>query len=179
MALIKKFIPKFILRFLRPIYHGLVAIVASFYFGHPSEKMIVVGITGTAGKSSTVAMLSHVLNLNRKKCGYTTTVNFFDGNSNFLNKHGLSMPGGWLLQKHLAQMLSNGCKYAVVECTSEGLAQNRHLGINFDVAVFTNLTKAHLLAHGTFGNYQEAKSKLFSQLEKYPKKSFFPEIFLS
>lgn len=183
MQFIKKFIPESLLKFIRPYYHGAVALFANIYFGRPSEHLIVIGITGTAGKSTTAAMLASILNdKNNKndkidknftaeisediswKCGYITTVDFFDGEKDYLNKYGLSMPGGWLLQKQLRQMVSKGCKYAVVECTSEGLAQNRHLGINFDIALFTNLSHAHVETHGSFGNYQAAKSKLFKTI---------------
>ena len=134
MEFIKKILPDWFIKSVRPFYHGRVAMLAGFYFGWPSEKMVVIGVTGTAGKSTTVAMLAHILNNSGKKCGYITTVNFFDGSNGYVNKHGLSMPGGWLLNKQLRQMLNNGCKYAIIECTSEGLVQNRHLGINFDVA---------------------------------------------
>ena len=61
-------------------------------------------------------------------------------------------------------MLNNGCKYAVVECTSEGLAQNRHLGIDFDYAIFTNLSPAHIEAHGSLKNYRAAKAELFKSI---------------
>ena len=175
MEFIKSLIPESLLKFIRPFYHGLVAVFAAIYFGRPSEKMVVIGVTGTSGKSTTAAMLAHIFNVSNKKCGYISTVNFFDGKTIHQNKHGLSMPGGWLMQKQLALMLRNACKYAIVECTSEGLGQNRHLGINFDAAVFTNLTQAHLLAHGSFGNYQKAKSLLFSGLERGGNKSFFPQ----
>jgi UDP-N-acetylmuramoyl-L-alanyl-D-glutamate--2,6-diaminopimelate ligase len=179
MEFIKKLIPTFLLKFLRPYYHGLLAIAASWYFGNPSSKLKVVGVTGTAGKSTTVQMLAHILNYQlqhphpnplpegegeKYRAGFITTVSFFDGEKEYINKHGLSMPGGWLLQKQLKQILNNGCKYAVVECTSEGLAQNRHLGINFDVAVLTNLSQAHIEAHGGFENYRKAKGKLFERI---------------
>ncbi len=164
--IIKKLLPKRFLRFIRPIYHGSIALMASSYFGHPSQKLLVVGITGTAGKSTTAAMLAEILNYSGKKCGYITTVNFFDGKTDYINKHGMSMPGGWLLQKQLRQMLDNGCGYAIVECTSEGLVQNRHFGIKFDAAIFTNLTEAHLEAHGSFENYKVAKGRLFAELGK-------------
>ncbi len=175
MSFIKKIIPQALLKFIRPYYHGVLALAASFYFGWPSQKMMVIGLTGTVGKSTTAGMLAHILNWAGLKTGYITTVNFFDGEKDYINKHGLSMPGGWLLQKHLAQMVSNGCRYAVVECTSEGLAQNRHLGINFDVALFTNLSEAHLQSHGSFGNYRAAKNKLFTLLGDSKRKVFFPK----
>lgn len=164
MQFFKNLIPSIILKFIRPYYHGLMALVASIYYGNPSAKMVVVGITGTAGKSTTVQMLAHLLNTNNRKCGFITTVSFCDGKKEFINKHGLSMPGGWLLQKQLKTMLEHGCKYAIVECTSEGLAQNRHLGIKFDAAVLTNLSPAHIEAHGGFENYRKAKGKLFESL---------------
>lgn len=155
------------------MYHGCVALVANFYFGRPSASLIVVGITGTVGKSTTVQMLSRILNHSGKKCGYITTIDFFDGDQNFINKHGLSMPGGWLLQKQLRNILKNGCSHAIVEATSEGLAQNRHWGINFDLAFVTNLSPAHLQAHGGFENYKKAKSKLFSAVVTGKRKKKF------
>lgn len=173
MEFIKKLLPEALLKAVRPFYHGLMAYVAAWYFGHPSRQMIVVGITGTAGKSTTVQMLARILNYHpsplrggkgNRKCGFITTVSFYDGEEECINKHGLSMPGGWLLQKQLRTMLEKGCGYAVVECTSEGLAQNRHLGIEFAGAVFTNLSEAHVEAHGGFKNYRKAKGKLFKAL---------------
>ena len=157
-------IPKSIFRALQPTYHGAMAQLASLYFGNPSSKLFVIGVTGTAGKSTTVLMTAKILNFANFQTGYITTTGFSDGTNSVLNKHGLSMPGGWLLQKQLREMLNAGCKFAVVECTSEGLAQNRHLGINFQSALFTNLSPAHLDSHGSFENYRKAKGKLFEAL---------------
>jgi len=168
MEFFKKFIPEAVLRAIRPVYHGLLAILASWYFGNPSSRMTVIGVTGTAGKSTTTIMLWKILNEAGKKCGYITTIGFSDGKTEYINKHGVSMPGGPLLQKQLQQMLKTGCQYAVVECTSEGLAQNRHLGLEFDAAVFTNLSEAHVETHGGFENYREAKGKLFRALRAKP-----------
>ena len=163
--LLRSIIPTFLFKALQPAYHGFMARVASVYFGNPSQKLFVIGVTGTAGKSTTVIMTSQILNFAGKKTGYITTAGSFDGNIAITNKHGLSMPGGWLLQKQLHEMLKNKCEVAIVECTSEGLAQNRHLGIMFRVALFTNLSPAHIDAHGSFENYRTAKGKLFSALK--------------
>ncbi len=170
----KSLLPRPLLKFIRPYYHGLTARAAGFYYGRPSGKMIVIGITGTVGKSTTAAMLAHILNGAGTRTGYITTVEFFDGQNININKHGLSMPNEILLQRQLRTMAKNKCQAAVIECTSEGLEQNRHLGINFDIALFTNLSRAHLDSHGSFGNYQAAKGKLFGALGKARKKSFFP-----
>ena len=164
MQFLKKLIPASLLKIIRPYYHGALAKAANYYFDEPSKNMVVIGITGTAGKSTTVQMLAKMLNTDGRKCGFITTVAFSDGSDEVINKHGLSMPGGWLLHKQLKQMLKNGCKYAVVECTSEGLAQNRHKGIDFDYAVFTNLSAAHTEAHGGFENYKAAKARLFQAI---------------
>lgn len=160
----KAIIPKFIFKALQPIYHGAVALFANIYFGKPSQKLFVVGVTGTAGKSTTVMMLAKILNTSGNKTGFITTAGSSDGNTNLINKHGLSMPGGWMLQKQLSEMVNNNCKFAVIECTSEGLAQNRHKGIKFQGALFTNLSPAHIDSHGSFEKYREAKGKLFSSL---------------
>jgi UDP-N-acetylmuramoyl-L-alanyl-D-glutamate--2,6-diaminopimelate ligase len=164
-SFLKKLIPNFIFKSLQPSYHGLVAQLASFYFGHSSKKLFVIGVTGTAGKSTTVVMASQILNFAGKKTGYITTTGSFDGHNSAVNTNGLSMPGGWILQKQLADIVKNGCEYAIIECTSEGLAQNRHLGIMFRMALFTNLSPAHLDSHGSFEKYRAAKGKLFTALQ--------------
>ncbi len=73
----------------------------------------------------------------------------------------MSMPSGYVIQSSLAHMLENGCKYAIVEATSEGLAQNRHAGTEFAMALFSNLAPAHIQSHGSFKHYMRAKGKLF------------------
>jgi UDP-N-acetylmuramoyl-L-alanyl-D-glutamate--2,6-diaminopimelate ligase len=168
MSLIKKslrgLLPKKVFRILQPFYHGALALAASYYYGKPARQMTVIGVTGTAGKSSTVRMLAKILNSTSHACGFITTISFHDGKAEHLNQHGLSMPGGPLLQKQLSIMQKNGCKYAIVECTSEGLYQNRHLGTPFSLGVFTNLHPAHIEAHGSFESYKQAKGKLFEKL---------------
>lgn len=157
-------IPTKIFKKLQPIWHGSLALLAHIAYGSPGKKIFVIGITGTAGKSTTVMLLAHILNSAGFKTGYITTVATSDGNKTVMNKHGLSMPSGIILAQSLHHFIKTGCKFAVVEATSEGLAQNRHLGIHFQMALFTNLSPAHLDAHGSFENYRSAKMRLFKKL---------------
>lgn len=173
IRLLKLLLPASLLNKVRPIGHGLLAKIANFRYGHPSEKLIVIGVTGTAGKSTTINILAHILNTTGHKTGFVTTANYSYGSEVLTNEHGLSMPNEFLLQKQLAIMAARKCQYAIIECTSEGLAQNRHLGINFDVALLTNLSPAHIEAHGSFENYRATKGKLFATLGTSHKKPIF------
>ncbi len=173
--LLKKVLPEGLIKKMRPFYHATQSLIASRKYGFPSSKLIVIGVTGTAGKSSTVNILAHILNSTGNKTGFVTTTNYSYGEAPELNKHGLSMPNEFLLQKQLALMVGEDCKYAIIEATSEGLAQNRHLGINFDIALLTNLSPAHIEAHGSFENYRNAKGRLFQSLAKYKHKKFMKE----
>jgi UDP-N-acetylmuramoyl-L-alanyl-D-glutamate--2,6-diaminopimelate ligase len=169
-------IPNFLLKKIRPAWHGFLAFVAAARYGFPSQYMVVIGVTGTAGKSTTVQMLAAILNAAGKKTGFITTAGFSLGQGLRENPNGLSMPGGFAIQSLLTDMHDSGCAYAIIECTSEGLAQNRHLGINFDVALLTNLHPAHLDAHGgSIEAYRKAKGRLFEVLELGGPKQMFRE----
>ncbi len=167
-GLLKKIIPKKWICF----YHKLVVIVANLVYGFPSKDLIVVGVTGTNGKSSTVNLIAKVLESQGDKVGLMTTINYKIGDKEWLNSTRMTMLGRLQLQKMLRQMVKSGCKYAVVETSSEGIMQNRNWGIRYDVAVMTNLTPEHIEAHGSFENYKKAKGKLFAGLAKQPKKIY-------
>jgi UDP-N-acetylmuramoyl-L-alanyl-D-glutamate--2,6-diaminopimelate ligase len=164
--LIKKFIPGFLLQW----YHKTLALAANIFYGFPSNKLIVIGVTGTNGKSTTVHLIAKMFEGAGFKVGATSTVGFKVADKEWLNNKKMTMLGRFALQKLLRQMVDAGCKYAVVETSSQGIEQYRHLGVNYDVAVFTNLTPEHLEAHGGFPNYKKAKGKLFAHLTDKPKK---------
>lgn len=145
-------------------YHHAMALLAAFFYGHPSRKMIVVGVTGTNGKSTTCNLIAAMLETAGHKVGMTTTVNFKIGDRVWLNDTKMTMLGRFALQKLLAEMVRAGCEYAVIETSSEGIKQHRHVGIDYDVAVFTNLTPEHLESHGGFEKYKAAKGQLFASL---------------
>lgn len=162
----KKFLPKGVLR----SYHKALALLAAFVYGNPSDKLIVIGVTGTNGKSTTVALIAKTLEAGGFKVGATSTVSFKVADREWLNDKKMTMLGRFQLQKLLKQMVDAGCSYAVIETSSQGIEQYRHLGINYDYAVFTNLTPEHIEAHGGFENYKCAKGKMFEHLTRKVRK---------
>jgi UDP-N-acetylmuramoyl-L-alanyl-D-glutamate--2,6-diaminopimelate ligase len=160
---LKKIIPENLISF----YHLGLAASACFYYGWPTKRMITIGITGTKGKTSAANFIWSVLNAGGYKTGLIGTANIRIGEIEMLNKYHMTMPGRFILQKLLKQMADAGCKYCIIETTSEGIKQWRHHGIFYDIAVFTNLSPEHLQAHGgDFLNYKKAKGKLFAALKK-------------
>ena len=170
MSKIKKLLKKLFPEKLFLQYHLLKALLASAIYRHPTDKMIVIGITGTKGKTSVGNFLWSVLNENGLKTGLTGTANLRIGNEELLNKYHMTMPGPFILQKSFKQMLIAGCKYCIVETTSEGLKQYRHIGISYDWVIFTNLTPEHLSSHhGSFEEYKKKKGELFETLVNHHK----------
>lgn len=166
--IIKKITPEFVFR----IYHYSFAVLANLFYGFPSRKMIVIGVTGTKGKTTTSNFIWSALQSSNIKTGLLSTANLKIGDEEILNPFHMTMPGRFTVQKYLRKMQKNGCKVVIVEVTSQGLIQYRHIGINFDFAVFTNLTPEHIDAHKTFENYKKAKGILFKYLTHFRKKVF-------
>lgn len=161
---IEKLIPKKLYRLVQPIYHFLLAVTGTILYGFPAHKMIMVGVTGTKGKTSTVNFIHSVLSETGQKIGLISTANIKIGEKDLPNKYHMSMPGRFILQKTLKQMRDAGCKYVVLEVTSEGVKQFRHLGLFLDVAVFINLSPEHLASHGgSFEKYRAAKMRIFKK----------------
>ncbi len=166
---IKKMIPRPVLT----AYHIVLAYFGAFIYGFPSRKLIVIGVTGTNGKSTTVSLIARALESGGDKVGAMSTVYFKVGEKEKLNDKKMTMLGRLALQKYLHLMVKAGCKYAVIETSSQGIIQNRHRAINYDYVVFTNLTPEHIEAHGGFENYKKAKGKLFQHLTAKPRKNIF------
>jgi UDP-N-acetylmuramoyl-L-alanyl-D-glutamate--2,6-diaminopimelate ligase len=143
------------------VYHRVLSFLAALRYGFPSEHMIVIGVTGTNGKTTVSYMLAKALEALGDPTGCTTTAMFKVGKKEWLNDRKMTMLGRFQLQKLLRDMKDAGCKYVVVETSSQGIIQHRHRAINYDVAVFTNLTPEHVEAHGGFENYKKAKIELF------------------
>lgn len=168
----KKFIPKKIFRACQPAYHFIFGYLAALYYRFPSRQLLVVGVTGTTGKTTTVYFLAKLLSASGYPAGYTSTAQFDDGAHEWLNDRKMTMPGRFFLQRTLRRMIKNGCRAVVIETTSQGIEQFRHRFINYDLLIFTNLYPEHIEAHGNFENYKRAKGKLFAHLRRCPVKYF-------
>ena len=136
-----------------------LAEMSSAYFGHPSKKLIVGGVTGTNGKTTTAFLLHHLMNHAQLRCGLVGTVVFDTGAEVLTATH--TTPESLELQELLAQMVTNGCRAVSMEVSSHALDQDRVGGMKFDAAVFTNLTQDHLDYHHTMEAYFAAKARLF------------------
>ena len=158
---IKSFARKFIPEFFIKIYHYKLALLSAIVFGFPSKKLIVIGVTGTSGKSTTVDFITRILEESGNKVASLSSIRFKIGQKEWKNELKMTMPGRFAVQKFLRASVKEKCKYVVLEVTSEGIKQFRHKFINFDTAVFTNLSKEHIESHGSFENYRNEKLKLF------------------
>ena len=161
---IKKLIPKKIFKAFQPAYHFVLSWISSLVYGRPSEKIIVIGVTGTTGKTTSTYLIAKALESAGYKVGFTSTAMFNNGEKEWLNDKKMTMVGRFFTQKILKQMVEHKCQYAIVETTSEGVRQFRHRFINYDILVFTGLYPEHIDSHGSFENYKKAKGKLFRHL---------------
>jgi len=158
------------------IYHKTKGVSAAILRGFPSAKMIIIGITGTNGKTTVANMLGYILEANKDKVGLATTINIWTGNRKWVNETKMTTLTPFALQGLLRQMVNQKCKYAIVETTSHALSQHRTWGIFYDIAIFTNLTHDHLDYHKTLENYKIAKGLLFKNLATSLRKPNMPKI---
>lgn len=145
-----------------------LALAAAAYYQHPSQKLRVIGVTGTNGKTTVSFMVKQILGAAGVNCGLIGTVRYEIGERVIPAQR--TTPEALEIQQMMAQMLRADCQACVMEVSSHALEQKRVCGVEFDVAIFTNLTQDHLDYHGTMENYYAAKRKLFSALENSVKK---------
>lgn len=151
-------------------YHYAWATLSARWYDFPARHMTVVAVTGTKGKSSVSEMLFAIL----QKAGHTTalagTIRFAVGKESRPNLFKMTMPGRGFIQKFLADARKKGATHAVIEMTSEAAILYRHVDVDLDALVFTNLQKEHVESHGSMENYLQAKLKLGNSLLHSPKR---------
>ncbi len=141
-------------------YHLAKAVIANFYFGFPSKKLKVIGVTGTDGKTTTTLLIYHILKSAGKKASMISSIYAKIGEQEFSTGLHVTTPDGILVQKLLKDAVDQSDEYFVLETTSHGLDQNRVWGIKFKIGVVTNITDEHLDYHKTYDRYFKAKAKL-------------------
>jgi len=141
-----------------------LGLAASNFYNNPSAELTLVGITGTNGKTTVASLLHQLMLLLDKKAGLLSTVQININKEVFPATH--TTPDPITINKYMRQMIDAGCKYCFMEVSSHGLAQNRTAGLDFNGAVFTNITHDHLDYHKTFSEYIHTKQLLFTHLPK-------------
>jgi UDP-N-acetylmuramoyl-L-alanyl-D-glutamate--2,6-diaminopimelate ligase len=151
---------------IKNIYHLLKAVFANLWFAFPARKIVVVGVTGTNGKTTTVQMIAKVLEATGKKVAVYSTINFKIGDKEEVNRTKFTTQSAWNIQKFIKNAVKNNCYYLVLETSSHALDQFRVWGIDYNIAVITNITREHLDYHFTMENYEKTKLKLFQITSK-------------
>ena len=147
-----------------PDAQAIAGRLATTFYGNPSQKLRLVGVTGTNGKTTIATLLYDLFREMGHKCGLLSTVcNYIDGEA-YPSTH--TTPDAISLNRLLAQMVEAGCEYAFMEVSSHALAQERVGGLEFAGAIFTNLTRDHMDFHETMENYLKAKKSFFDNLPR-------------
>lgn len=155
------------IKLLISLYHWKLGLLGALIYRFPSRKLIVVGVTGTKGKTTTLALLSDILERAGHKTALISSTTLKIGDKLEKNRTGNSMPGRFFLQKFLSEAVIAGCDIALIEVTSQGVVQHRHKFIFWDRAVFLNIHPEHIESHGSFENYLKAKLSFFEYVNRH------------
>jgi UDP-N-acetylmuramoyl-L-alanyl-D-glutamate--2,6-diaminopimelate ligase len=149
-----------------------LAYLAAAYYDFPARKLLVIGVTGTDGKTTTASLIFNILRAAGLQAGMISTVNAVIGDQELDTGFHVTTPDALSVQAYLAQMAAIGATHVVLEATSHGLAQHRVDACEFDLGVITNITHEHLDYHGSYQAYRSAKAKLLTFLAESQPKSF-------
>ncbi len=148
-----------------------LAHLTAAWHGYPARKLIVIGVTGTDGKTTTVNLIRQILLSAGFQTGLISTVNAVIGDQTLDTGFHVTTPEALDVQRYLARMVKSGITHVVLEATSHGLAQKRVAACEFDMGVVTNITHEHLDFHGDYQGYLDAKAELFRLISVSKKKS--------
>lgn len=159
--IMKSLIPQSI----KNIYHLFQATLANIIYGFPSRNIKIIGVTGTNGKTTTVQMITKILEEAGHRVAMVSTINFKLGEKEWVNKTKFTTLSSFAVQKFIKQAVEKKCDFMVLETSSHSLDQHRVSGVNYDTAVITNVTREHLDYHETMENYRLAKLRLFRKVK--------------
>lgn len=162
LKILKKSIPPTLIN----QYHLALAFLGNKFYGSPSKKLILIGVTGTKGKTTVAYLIWQILEKNNLRSALSSTVFLSTGGDKERNLTKMGMPGRFFLPRLLRRALQNQALYGVVETSSEGILQHRQKFLDYDTVVFNNLSPEHIERHGGFKEYRQEKEKLFKQCAK-------------
>lgn len=154
---IRFFVPRTLLEPILSWYHFNIALLSALWYGQPANKLFVIGVTGTKGKSTTVEIVNAIFEEAGFKTALAGTIRFKIDQVSKPNVFKMSMPGRGFLQKFLKDAVDAGCTHVIMEVTSEGARQHRHIGIPLNALIFTNIAPEHIESHGSYEKYKDAK----------------------
>jgi UDP-N-acetylmuramoyl-L-alanyl-D-glutamate--2,6-diaminopimelate ligase len=159
-----------------PDDRGAVALLSAAFFGFPSRRLQVIGVTGTDGKTTTSTLIHSVLEAAGRRAGLISTIRAEIGGRSYDTGFHVTTPEAFDVQRYLHEMVEAGTEVTVLEATSHALDQGRVLYVDFDVAVVTNVTHEHMDWHGNWENYMAAKARLFEALSAGYRKQGTPKV---
>lgn len=168
--LLKKIVPEPVVRPFRPLYHAGLAFLMALSYGFPARKLVVLGVTGTKGKSTTAEMLFAILRKAGHKTALLSTIRFAIEDASLPNRYKMTLQGRGFAQAFMKKAFEAGCTHLVIELTSESVLQYRHWFLSLDGLIVTNIQKEHIEHHGSFGNYVAAKRELVETLARSAKR---------
>lgn len=145
---------------LKNVYHLLQAILANIWYGFPSRKLKVIGVTGTDGKTTTTHLITHILKTAGKKVSMISTIYAKVGSHEYETGLHTTTPSSFTIQKMLSLAVKDNEEFFVLETTSHALDQNRVWGIKYKIGIITNITHEHLDYHKTYDEYVKSKLKI-------------------
>lgn len=166
MNIFRKIIPEPVFNFFQPAYHFFLSLLGRIVYGKAGRNMFVVGVTGTKGKTTAVELMNAILEEAGEKTALLSSVYRKIGDERKMKDTPNTMPGRMYIPKFLKEAEKAGCRYAILEVTSQGVAQFRHRFIDWNAAVFLNIHPEHIESHGSFEKYREAKARFFKYLKK-------------
>ena len=169
VRILKNILPRRIVRPFLPFYHCAISFLMALSYGFPARRLVVVGITGTKGKSTAAEMVFSILRMAGHKTALVSTIRFAIEDDSEPNLYKMTLAGRGFAQAFMRKALDAGCTHLVIEITSERVLQYRHWFLDLNGLIVTNIQREHIESHGSFENYVAAKRTIVDTLVHSPK----------